>query len=146
MRNINPSPPITVSQAFVFYREFVLGSNATGLVDRASGSVTGGEDPALAVDVMPGGNVIYYGDGDADTTSLSTVAPSATLASWVQFIATATATTPSSESGPASNTSGPASSASGSGDPSKTRSGCMKMDRSMLGLFAVAVVVLSLLI
>jgi carboxypeptidase D len=76
-------------QAFVFVREFVLGTNQTGLVD-SSGSVVGGEDPALAADAMPGGLAIFYGDGDSATTSLSTIAPSATLASWSQFIATAT--------------------------------------------------------
>ncbi|KAJ6574370.1 Alpha/Beta hydrolase protein [Mycena capillaripes] len=78
--------------AFVFVREFVLGSNATGLVDSQTGGVVGGEDPVLAVDVLPGNTVIYYGDGDSDTTTLSTAAPSATLASWQSFIATATAT------------------------------------------------------
>ncbi|KAJ7655810.1 alpha/beta-hydrolase [Mycena polygramma] len=79
--------------AFVFVREFILGSNKTGLVDVNAGSVVGGEDPALAADVMPGGLAIFYGDGDSATTSLSTIAPSATLASWASFIATATATT-----------------------------------------------------
>ncbi|KAJ7479835.1 alpha/beta-hydrolase [Mycena latifolia] len=80
--------------AFVFIREFVLGSNTTGLVDSNTGTVVGGEDPALAMDVMPGGTVIYYGDGSAGKTTASTVVPSATIASWEQFIATATATAP----------------------------------------------------
>ncbi|KAJ7479822.1 alpha/beta-hydrolase [Mycena latifolia] len=80
--------------AFVFVREFVLGSNATGLVDSNTGTVVGGEDPTLAMDVMPGGTVIYYGDGSAGKTTASTVVPSATIASWEQFIATATATAP----------------------------------------------------
>jgi carboxypeptidase D len=87
-----------MSQAFVFAHEFVLGSNRTGLV-LPHGSVVGGEDPSLAVDAMPGESVIYYGDGDSDTTSLSTVAPSATLAAWEKFIVTAIATVPSSASG-----------------------------------------------
>ncbi|KAJ7108223.1 Alpha/Beta hydrolase protein [Mycena epipterygia] len=78
--------------AFVFVREFILGSNTTGLVDSNSGNVIGGEDSALAVDTMPGGTAIYYGNGDSGTTSLSTVVPSVTLASWEKFIATATAT------------------------------------------------------
>ncbi|KAJ7487265.1 alpha/beta-hydrolase [Mycena galericulata] len=77
--------------AFVFVREFVLGSNTTGLVG-IDGTVVGGESAALAMDVMPGGDAIYYGDGNAGTTTLSTVVPSATLASWEKFIATATGT------------------------------------------------------
>ncbi|KAJ7479829.1 alpha/beta-hydrolase [Mycena latifolia] len=84
--------------AFVFIREFVLGSNTTGLVDSNTGTVVGGEDPALAMDVMPGGTVIHYGDGSAGKTTASTVVPSATVASWEQFIATATATAPGSGS------------------------------------------------
>ncbi|KAJ7320786.1 alpha/beta-hydrolase [Mycena albidolilacea] len=90
--------------AFVFVREFVLGTNQTGLVD-SSGSVVGGEDPALAADAMPGGLAIFYGDGDSATTSLSTIAPSATLASWSQFIATATAI-PSGKGSTATNPNG----------------------------------------
>ncbi|KAJ7078454.1 alpha/beta-hydrolase [Mycena belliarum] len=82
--------------AFVFVREFVLGSNTTGLVDSNTGTVLGGEDPALALDVMPGGDVIYYGDGSAGKTTKSTVIPSATISSWEKFIATATATAPGS--------------------------------------------------
>ncbi|KAJ6589260.1 alpha/beta-hydrolase [Mycena capillaripes] len=85
--------------AFVFVREFVLGSNTTGLVDSNAGSVVGGEDPTLAADAMPGGTVIFYGNGDSATTSLSTVAPSATVASWEKFLATATATAPPGASG-----------------------------------------------
>ncbi|KAF8144926.1 alpha/beta-hydrolase [Mycena galopus ATCC 62051] len=77
--------------AFVFVREFVLGSNQTGLVNATSGSVVGGETAPLAADVMPGGLAIFYGDGNDATTSVSTVAPSATLASWSKFIASATA-------------------------------------------------------
>ncbi|KAJ7505935.1 alpha/beta-hydrolase [Mycena galericulata] len=84
-------PMYAPEAAFVFVREFVLGSNSTGLVGK-NGTVVGGEVATLAVDVMPGGDVIYYGDGDSATTSLSTVVPSATLASWEKFIATATAT------------------------------------------------------
>lgn len=76
-------------KAYVFVREFILGSNMTGLVDSSSGTAVGGEDPTLAEDVLPGTNVIYYGPG---TTAFSTVAPAATLAKWNSFIATATAT------------------------------------------------------
>ncbi|KAJ7453068.1 alpha/beta-hydrolase [Mycena galericulata] len=88
-------PMYVPEAAFVFVREFVLGSNSTGLV-RSNGTVVGGEVAALAMDVMPGGDVIYYGNGDSATTSLSTVVPSAMLASWEMFIATATATRNSS--------------------------------------------------
>ncbi|KAJ7726259.1 alpha/beta-hydrolase [Mycena maculata] len=85
-------PMYVPDAAFVFVREFVLGSNTTGLVQR-NGTVVGGEESVLAENVLPGGTVIYYGNGDSGTTSLSTVVPSATLASWEHFIATATATT-----------------------------------------------------
>jgi len=79
--------------AFVFVREFVLGTNATGLVDSATGTVIGGEEPGLLNgDVLPGGTVIYYGSGADGTTSLSAVVPSATLASWEAFVVSATAT------------------------------------------------------
>lgn len=71
----------------------MLGSNATGYVDPATGAVVGGENPELlAGDVLPGGTVIYYGSGAEGTTSLSTVVPSPTLATWEAFIQTATAT------------------------------------------------------
>ncbi|KAJ7668903.1 Alpha/Beta hydrolase protein [Mycena rosella] len=92
--------------AFVFVREFILGSNTTGLVD-SNGTVVGGEDPTLALDVMPGPNVIYYGDGSSGKTTLSTVVPSATVASWQQFIETATATAPSGSGSTSSKPSGP---------------------------------------
>ncbi|KAJ6602725.1 alpha/beta-hydrolase [Mycena vulgaris] len=149
------------SSAFVFVREFVLGSNTTGLVD-SSGTVVGGEDPALAVDVMPGSNVIYYGDGDSATTSLSTVVPSATLASWKQFIATATATAPvpSSSSGNATATAPVSSSSSGNGTatapiPSSSSgngttttkpSGSVHLASSMIGVYGVAVLGISLIV
>jgi carboxypeptidase D len=84
---------------FVFVREFVLGSNTTGLVDVNTGSVVGGEESALVVDAMPEGTVIFYGNGDSATTTLSTIAPSATLTSWAQFLATATATASPGASG-----------------------------------------------
>ncbi|KAJ3783316.1 alpha/beta-hydrolase [Lentinula aff. detonsa] len=73
--------------AFVFLREFILGSNTTGLVD--GNHVVGGEDSILAEDVMPGTTAIFYGHG---TTASSLIIPSETLASWSSFLATATAT------------------------------------------------------
>ncbi|KAF5358669.1 hypothetical protein D9758_007755 [Tetrapyrgos nigripes] len=100
--------PRSVPQAaFVFLREFILGSNTTGLVEHVDDStdngavvVVGGEDPVLGEDVLPGTNVIFYGHG---TTASSLVIPSETFASWSSFIATATAT--------ASGVVGPASTA-----------------------------------
>lgn len=78
-------------KAFVFIREFVLGSNTTGHVDSYMGKVSGGEDPKLAQDVLPGGTLIFFGDGSDGKTTASTAWPSATVAAWDAFIATATA-------------------------------------------------------
>ena len=75
-------------QAYVFLREYVIGSNTTGLVLPNSTVVVGGEDPEYAGDIIPGTPVIFYG---SSTTVSSTVAPSASLASWASFLATATA-------------------------------------------------------
>lgn len=72
--------------AFVFLREFVLGSNTTGSV--VGSGVVGGEDAKLMEDVLPGSSVIFYGSG---STASSTAAPTATIAAWNSFIATATA-------------------------------------------------------
>ncbi|KAF5373507.1 hypothetical protein D9757_010495 [Collybiopsis confluens] len=71
--------------AFVFLREFILGSNMTGFVNGTQ--VVGGEDSALAEDVMPGTTAIFYGAG---TTASSLIVPAPTLASWSSFLATAT--------------------------------------------------------
>ena len=84
-------------QALVFLREFVLGSNKNGTV--AGTNVVGGENVTLAGDFLPGGNEIFY--GSAATEGTSTI-PSATIAAWNSFLATATATL----SGGASTTSG----------------------------------------
>ncbi|KAJ7263016.1 alpha/beta-hydrolase [Mycena rebaudengoi] len=92
-------PTYVPAAAFAFVRDFVLGSKDTGLVDSNSGTVVGGEDPKLALDVMPGNTVIYYGNGRSATTTLSTVVPSATLAAWNKFIETATATQPAGGTG-----------------------------------------------
>ncbi|KII95448.1 hypothetical protein PLICRDRAFT_34311 [Plicaturopsis crispa FD-325 SS-3] len=72
--------------AYVFLREFILGDNTTGLV---SGNRTvGGENATLGEDTLPGTTVIFYGSG---TTSASVVEPSASIAAWNSFLATATA-------------------------------------------------------
>ena len=77
-----------IFQALVFLREFVLGSNKTGLVLNPT-TVIGGENSTLAEDVLPGGTLFYY--GSATTAGTSTV-PAATVAAWQSYIATATAT------------------------------------------------------
>jgi hypothetical protein len=78
---------LTDIKAFTLLREFILGSNQTGLVTNTSGtvSVVGGESLTLAAGVLPGGE-IFYGSG---TTQSSYTAPSATVAAWNSFIATA---------------------------------------------------------
>jgi len=82
-------PEYQPANAYVFLREYVIGSNTTGLVLPNSTVVVGGEDPEYAGDIIPGTPVIFYG---SSTTVSSTVAPSASLASWASFLATATAT------------------------------------------------------
>ncbi|KAF7313192.1 Alpha/beta-hydrolase [Mycena kentingensis (nom. inval.)] len=125
--------------AFVFVREFVLGKNTTGLVE-SSGSVVGGEESTLAADYMPGNTVIYFGSGANATTTASTVAPSATVASWLQFLATATVPA----SGPASSDGG---GASGGSTTDTTGAAARSVDsRAWLGSFVVvsALILLSL--
>ena len=77
-------------QALVFLREFVLGSNMTGLVG-ADQTVFGGEVATLAGNIIPGGSEVYYGSG---TTASTSIAPATLQASWASFLATATLTSP----------------------------------------------------
>ena len=101
------------AQALVFLREFVLGDNPNGTV-LDDGTVVGGENATLAKDYLPGGNEIFY--GSAKTEGTSTI-PSATIAAWDQFIATATldaGVTSSSVSSVTSSSSSPTGSASSS--------------------------------
>ncbi|KAI0672407.1 alpha/beta-hydrolase [Trametes maxima] len=106
-------------QALVFLREFVLGSNKNGTVEGPD--VVGGENATLAGDYLPGENEIFY--GSATTAGTSTV-PSATIAEWNSFLATATAISPvtravNTSSGSSASTSPvPISGASGSVTPS----------------------------
>lgn len=72
--------------AFVLARDFIFGKNETGLVD--GDRVVGGEDSTLAIDILPGGDEIYYGAGATQSTY---VFPSATRSAWEAFIQTATA-------------------------------------------------------
>ena len=72
-------------QAYTFFREFVLGNNATGLVD-SSGNVQGGEDAKLMKAVLPGQTEIRYNSG---TVPLTYTPPSESVAAWQSFIQTA---------------------------------------------------------
>ena len=76
------------------YRDFILGSNTTGLV-QDDGSVVGGEDSSiLKGNVIPGQSGILYGSGTA--TSLY-VAPSETIAAWENFFSTLVAASDNSQ-------------------------------------------------
>jgi carboxypeptidase D len=77
-----------LAQAFVFFREFILGNNQTGLVSNSSGNVqvVGGEASSLQNGILPGTSGITYGSGSDLSTAFY---PSATVAAWQSFIATA---------------------------------------------------------
>ncbi|GJE99869.1 carboxypeptidase [Phanerochaete sordida] len=71
--------------AYTFFREFVLGSNRTGLVvtEGGSTSVVGGENPTLQQTAIPGQHAIYYG---SSKTEGSTVWPRETIAAFQSHI------------------------------------------------------------
>lgn len=73
----------------MFLREFILGSNTTGLVQSTNGTVAvvGGENSTLAGDFLAGGSEIFYGSGATQST---TVFPSATVSAWDAFVASVT--------------------------------------------------------
>lgn len=80
-------------QALVFLRDFILGNTKTGLVQKAVDGVVnviGGEETDLFVhNILDGQEGIFVGS----VVTQSTVNyPSATVAAWNAFIATATAT------------------------------------------------------
>ncbi|KLO07454.1 alpha/beta-hydrolase [Schizopora paradoxa] len=83
-------PEYVPQAAFVFFREFILGGNQTGLVvtpssKKGATSVVGGEEKTLLVgDVLPGQTDIVYVLGLGTT---SQVFPSATIAAWETFLA-----------------------------------------------------------
>ncbi|CAL1714161.1 unnamed protein product [Somion occarium] len=82
------------AQALTFLREYILGNNQTGLVERSGNQVKviGGEDSNFYVNnIIHGQDEIYV--GSAVTQSTFTY-PSATIAAWEEFIATATLTSP----------------------------------------------------
>ena len=81
-------PEYSPRQALVFLREFVLGHNPNGTV-REDGEVVGGEDPGLAREHLAGGGKVFYGSAKTEGTWMW---PSATVAAWDKFIATAGAT------------------------------------------------------
>ncbi|KAF7980975.1 hypothetical protein HWV62_35776 [Athelia sp. TMB] len=80
-------PEYQPANAYVFLREFILGTNSTGLLLPDATTPIGGEQTALAGDIVPGGSVIFYGQG---STASSTIAPSASFAAWASYLATAT--------------------------------------------------------
>ncbi|KAF7770375.1 hypothetical protein Agabi119p4_6349 [Agaricus bisporus var. burnettii] len=87
-------PTDNPEHAFVFFRDFVIGSNQTGLVvsdENGQVNVIGGEDPALlASDFLPGRDEIIYGSGETISTF---VHPEATRSAWNAFITAETRTT-----------------------------------------------------
>lgn len=72
----------------MFFREFILGNNQTGLVTNSSGNVevVGGEASSLKNGILPGTPGILYGSGSDLSTAFY---PSATVAAWESSIATA---------------------------------------------------------
>jgi carboxypeptidase D len=76
-------------QAYVLLREFILGSNKTGLYIHGGPTTTAlGPTATLegpAKDLLRGGDAIFTG---SYTTQGSVVAPSQTIAAWNSFIAT----------------------------------------------------------
>ncbi|THH11307.1 hypothetical protein EW145_g733 [Phellinidium pouzarii] len=85
-------PEFAPAVALVILREFILGNNETGLVTNTSGtvSVTGGEGASslLVGNILPGRVSVLYGSGTA-TSEFSY--PSATIAAWDKFFASAQA-------------------------------------------------------
>ena len=92
-------PELRPAQALVFLREFVLGDSRNGTV-LEDGTVVGGEDATLAGEFLAGGNEIFY--GSAKTEGTYTI-PTATIAVWENFIATATATVLPTQTSPPTN-------------------------------------------
>ncbi|KAL0572767.1 hypothetical protein V5O48_009200 [Marasmius crinis-equi] len=76
-------PQSRPAQALTFAREFLFGSNQTGLV-LPDGTVVGGEDPnLLASDILPGGPEAFTGPG---VTQGTVVFPTATRDAWNSFV------------------------------------------------------------
>jgi len=82
-------PVYAPEAAFVFFREFILGKNETGLVTTTKSgevSVIGGEGASTMLQghILPGQSDILYGPPTATTTY---VYPSETIAAWERFFA-----------------------------------------------------------
>ncbi|OJT09780.1 Vitellogenic carboxypeptidase [Trametes pubescens] len=106
-------PYTNPGRGFVLLREFILGNNQTGLVTNSSGTVNvvGGESSALAVDAIPGQLGIFVGSG---TTQSTYTFPSATIAAWNSYIATATVISPAGlAASSSSSASGPKATGNG---------------------------------
>ena len=74
---------------FTLLREFILGSNDTGLIF-SDNTTVGGIDPGpISRDILPGQSSILYGSGTATSECL---APSETIASWEVFFSSIVAT------------------------------------------------------
>ncbi|KIJ31431.1 hypothetical protein M422DRAFT_53358 [Sphaerobolus stellatus SS14] len=87
------------SRALTFVREFILGNNPNGTVLSNGTTVAGITGSPLVNDILPGEhNPVFTGSG---TTLGSTLWPTATIAAWDSFLATATA--PSKSTGGSKN-------------------------------------------
>ena len=72
-------------------REFILGSNTTGLVQDDGTTVGGIDSSLLPDDILQGQSSILYGSGTATSEFL---APSESIASWESYFSAFIATTP----------------------------------------------------
>jgi hypothetical protein len=145
--------PLTFTQAYVLAREFVFGTNQTGLVTDARTPAIGGETANLtgtAHDVLIAAPGIYVGSG---TTTSTVVAPSSTVAAWVDFLATrlgsvsASGTSvPRSDPPPATSATSRASSALPTTSMTGKKNAAGTMDTSFIGLVLGAEVVCSVVV
>jgi len=81
-------PQLQPVAAYTFFRDFVLGNNKIGLVTPFG--VVGGEDNALAADILPDSPDIYLGQYVTQSTYTYS---SETISQWNTFLASLTATT-----------------------------------------------------
>ncbi|KAI0066907.1 alpha/beta-hydrolase [Artomyces pyxidatus] len=83
------TPFTTPTAAYTFYREFVVNSNTTGSLTVTANNapaVLGGEDTARADDAPRVATALFLG---ASATQSTLFAPSATVAAWASFLASA---------------------------------------------------------
>ncbi|KAI0773268.1 Alpha/Beta hydrolase protein [Trametes elegans] len=83
-------PQMNPARGYVLAREFIFGTNQTGLVTDSGGSTTvvGGEVGSLAAPAIPAPPGIAVGSA---TTESTYTYPSRTIAAWESFLASATA-------------------------------------------------------